>query len=85
MKIQEKRSDMGNYSQAKPRVDGSQAGWSLPRKYYKDPSIYAREVENIILDSWIFAGHVSQVPNVGDYFLYNLLDESAIVVRTSGG
>ena len=85
MKIQEKRANMGDYSQAALRRDGSKTGWSLDRKYYKDPSIFDREVEKIIYDSWVFAGHVSQIPNVGDYFLYNLLDESAIIVRTSDG
>lgn len=85
MKVQEKRAQMGTFKAAGPRPDGSAAGLSLARKYYKDPEIYAREVDNIILNCWIFAGHVSQIPNVGDYFLFNLLDESAIVVRTKDG
>jgi len=85
MCAQEKRADMGDYSETGMRPDGSSPGWSLERKYYKDPAIFDREVESIINDCWIFAGHVSQIPNVGDYFLYNLLDESAIIVRTSDG
>lgn len=76
---------MGNYAQAAPRRDGSEAGWSLAQKYYKDKSIYEREVEKIILNCWVFAGHVSQIPHTGDYFLYNLLEESIIVVRTADG
>jgi phenylpropionate dioxygenase-like ring-hydroxylating dioxygenase large terminal subunit len=83
MKVQEKRANMGNYAQAGLRRDGTKAGWSLGRDYYKDPTIFEREKEKIIYDSWIFAGHVSQIPNKGDYFLYRLLDESAIIVRTS--
>lgn len=69
----------------KVRADGSKAGWSLGRKYYKDPAIFEREKEAIIYNNWLFAGHVSQIPNTGDYFLFNLLDESAIIVRTKDG
>ncbi|MCC3862093.1 aromatic ring-hydroxylating oxygenase subunit alpha [Pseudemcibacter aquimaris] len=64
------------------RADGSKSGWSMPRQFYKDPSIFEREKEAIIYNSWIFAGHASQIPNVGDFFLFNLLDESIILVRT---
>ena len=83
MRIQKKRANMGAYKKSEPRPDGSTPGWSLARKYYKDPAIFDREVESIIHNTWVFAGHVSDIPSVGDYFLYNLLDESAIIVRTS--
>ena len=63
------------------RIDGSVSGWSLARKFYKDPEIFEIEKEKIIFNNWIFAGHVSQIPNAGDYFLFNLLEESAIIVR----
>ena len=33
------------------------------------------------MDSWLFIGHQSEIPNKGDYFVYNLLSESVIVVR----
>ncbi|MDG1438705.1 MAG: Rieske 2Fe-2S domain-containing protein, partial [Emcibacteraceae bacterium] len=69
----------------KTRANGSKSGWSLPREYYKDPAIFEREKEAIIYNSWIFAGHVSQIPNVGDYFLFNLLEESIILVRQKDG
>ena len=85
MKLQEKRENMGQYEAAGKRPDGSPSGWSLARQYYKDPAIFDRELGTIIYNSWLFAGHDSQIPNVGDYFLFNLLDESAIVVRTSDG
>lgn len=85
MKIQEKRINMGNYDEVGLRHDGTEAGWSMGRKYYKDPDIFEQEKEKIIYDSWVFAGHLSQIPNVGDYFLYSLLDENAIIVRSSDG
>ncbi len=67
------------------RANGSKHGWSLAGEYYKDPAIFQKEIDKIIFNTWIFAGHVSQIPNTGDYFLFNLLDESAIIVRTNDG
>ncbi|MGY8985748.1 MAG: aromatic ring-hydroxylating oxygenase subunit alpha [Sphingomonadales bacterium] len=69
----------------KNRIDGSIPGFSLARKFYKDPDIFQKEIKEIIHNSWVFAGHTSQIPNVGDYFLFKLLNESAIVVRTKEG
>ncbi|WND02935.1 aromatic ring-hydroxylating dioxygenase subunit alpha [Temperatibacter marinus] len=83
MKVQEKRASMGDYASRPRRADGSQPGWSLPRRAYKDPAIYEQEKEAIFYNSWIFAGHVNDIPGVGDYFLYTLLDETAIIVRSS--
>ena len=82
MTSQEQNIGIGQFKNSKPRPDGSTPGWSLSREYYKDPSIFEREKEKIIYNSWIFAGHVSQIPNIGDFFRFNLLDESAIIVRT---
>jgi phenylpropionate dioxygenase-like ring-hydroxylating dioxygenase large terminal subunit len=67
------------------RIDGSKKGWSLPQSYYKDPEIFELEKKAIIFNTWIFAGHASQIPNPGDYFLFNLLEESAIIIRSDDG
>jgi phenylpropionate dioxygenase-like ring-hydroxylating dioxygenase large terminal subunit len=83
MKLQKKREDMGKYQSKAARIDGSSPGWSLDRCYYKDPVIYAKELDKIIFNSWVFAGHVSQVPKPGDFFLFTLADESIIIVRTA--
>jgi len=76
---------MSENKTGKIRADGSKSGWSMERKYYKDPAIFEREKDAIIYNNWLFAGHASQIPETGDYFLFNLLDESAIIVRTSDG
>ena len=55
--------------------------WSLKQEFYKQADIYEREIEKIYMDSWLFIGHDSQIPNKGDYFVYNLLSESVIVIR----
>ena len=60
-------------------------GRSLEQRFYTDPEIYALELENIVTRTWIFAGHQSQLAAAGDYFVLNVANESAIVVRNSDG
>jgi len=60
-------------------------GWSLEQGFYKNPEVYRAEQERIFRKHWIFAGHTSQIPNVGDYFLLEIDAESIIVVRSNSG
>ena len=55
--------------------------WSLKQEFYKQTDIFELEIKKIYMDSWLFIGHQSEIPNKGDYFVYNLLSESVIVVR----
>lgn len=57
----------------------------LPQYFYRSPVTYRRELENIFFRSWLYAGHVSQIPEPGDYFLYEIAEESVIVARGSDG
>ena len=48
------------------------------------PGIYFDlECETMLRDNWYMAGHVSRIPDVGDYFLWEIMNESIIVVRSS--
>lgn len=62
-------------------VDSHVNGTSLERAFYTDAEIYQREIEEIYLKSWIYAGHVSEIPKTGDWFLFEMGDESVIMVR----
>ncbi|NNL95507.1 MAG: aromatic ring-hydroxylating dioxygenase subunit alpha [Xanthomonadales bacterium] len=55
---------------------------SLDRAFYTDPEIYQREIDLIFLRSWQYAGHVSEVPRRGDWFLFEFGNESVIIVRS---
>jgi phenylpropionate dioxygenase-like ring-hydroxylating dioxygenase large terminal subunit len=57
----------------------------LPRYFYRSEVVYRTELDNLFFRSWLYAGHVSQVPNAGDYFLYTIAEESVIVVRGEDG
>jgi len=55
----------------------------MPREFYRDPDIYERDIEQIFLKSWLYAGHQSEIPGVGDWFLFELAGESVIIVRNA--
>lgn len=56
---------------------------SLAQAFYRDPEIYEREIERIFLRSWLYAGHISEIPNVGDWFLFEFDKESVVIMRSS--
>jgi phenylpropionate dioxygenase-like ring-hydroxylating dioxygenase large terminal subunit len=56
---------------------------ALEQAFYTDADIYERDVKLIFLKSWLYAGHISEIPNVGDWFLFELAGESVIIIRSS--
>ena len=40
-----------------------------------------REWEGVWTRTWLFAGLASDVPDVGDYFLYEIGEESIVITR----
>jgi phenylpropionate dioxygenase-like ring-hydroxylating dioxygenase large terminal subunit len=66
-------------------MDSWQPGHALPRAVYHDPEIYDSEIRRIFMKCWQYVGHVSQIPDKGDYFLFEIADESVIVVRDGDG
>ena len=63
-------------------VDAHVEGTSLEQAFYTDADIYEREISEIYLKSWLYAGHSSEIPNVGDWFLFEFGQESVIIVRS---
>jgi Rieske 2Fe-2S family protein len=57
------------------------AGFSLLQDFYRNPDIYARDIERIHMRQWLCVGHESRIPNPGDYFVHEIAGESLIVVR----
>ncbi len=66
-------------------IASQKPGHSLDQRFYTDPAIYDLEVEKIVNRNWILAGHVSQLPEPGDFKVLNVAKESAIIVRGKDG
>ncbi|MDB5364595.1 MAG: ribosomal subunit interface protein, partial [Rhodospirillales bacterium] len=52
---------------------------------YTDPALFEIEMERIFGRAWIYVGHESQVPNVGDYHQALIGKESVFMVRAQDG
>lgn len=55
---------------------------ALDQDFYTDSDIYARDVSRIFMHSWLYAGHLSEIPKLGDWFLFELANESVIIIRS---
>ena len=56
-------------------------GFSLEPAFYNSGEIFREDVHQVFLANWLFAGHANAIPKPGDYFLFELADESFIVIR----
>ena len=55
----------------------------IPKERYYDPDFYALEAEQLWPRVWQMACRLEEIPGVGDFAEYEILDQSVIVVRTS--
>ncbi len=53
----------------------------LPAWTYNSDELTRLETEQVFLRHWMFVGHVSDLPNSGDYQCFEMGDERAVVVR----
>ncbi len=71
---------------AKRYASGWQPGTTIPAEYYLGQEQYERDEAFLKENQWMFADHVSRIPNAGDYFVYQFgRNESVIVVRNQAG
>lgn len=58
---------------------------TLAREYFTSDAIWQLEQERIFRRSWLLAGHVSELPDNGSYFLHECGNDSVIVLRDGSG
>ena len=54
---------------------------SLPGWLYRDEEFFAYEAKHLLRPSWQIVCHVNDIPKAGDYFTFEFLGESIIVLR----
>ncbi len=62
--------------------DGWTAGTTIPAEYYVDERHYVADERFLAENIWLYVDHESRIPNVGDYFVFEMgRSESVIIVR----
>ncbi len=64
---------------------GYRPGLTLDQAFYCDADVFEREVERLFTRDWLYAGHVSQLPEPGCHLVYDIAGESVIVSRDQEG
>lgn len=66
-------------------ISRQKEGYALDREFYTSEAVYERDIRDYWNESWIWVGHVCQIPSPGDYFLFDYGPESIIVARDRDG
>ena len=66
-------------------IKSRRTGYGLSGDFYRDSLLYHAELERIWRRGWLFAGHTCQIPEPGDYFTFEIDNDSLIVVRDDEG
>ena len=67
-----------------PATDDA-ACFTLPPEAYTDPDLFALEKERIFRREWLLIGRANDIPNPGDWFTFQVLDDPMLIVRGSDG
>jgi Rieske 2Fe-2S family protein len=69
----------------KPRSTLPTTAFTLPARYYTDPSIFDLERERFYRRRWVGVARLDEIPKRGDYLTREVAGDSLIVVRTDPG
>lgn len=58
---------------------------AISRHYYRDEEVVHRELRQIFGTSWLFVGHESEIPSVGDYVTRHMGADPVVVTRAESG
>lgn len=59
--------------------------YSLEQAFYTSEAVYRAELHRVFRRSWLYAGHISEIPRAGDYLTYSLGNDSVILIRGEDG
>ena len=57
----------------------------IPAKRYHDPEFFKLETERVWPHVWQMACRLEEIPNLGDYTVYNILEHSVLLINTKDG
>ena len=57
-----------NKEHIKSLINEQKINHTLDQSFYVNETIFKLDLENFFFKQWIFIGHISRIPNVGDFF-----------------
>lgn len=66
-------------------LSSHRSGYALAQGFYASQDVFERDVEAIMMQEWHFAALANEIPETGNYKIFELLKESVIVVRGNDG
>lgn len=67
------------------KIDGALPVRSLEARYYIDPLVFENEMQGLLSRTWQFAGHKTQLPEVGDYFSFEIAGQNLFAIHGQDG
>jgi Rieske 2Fe-2S family protein len=67
------------------QLGGHVPGYTLPQGLHLDPDVYQLELARIWRRNWLFAAHTAELRHAGDRAVFDVGDDSALVVRGEDG
>jgi len=78
-------SDCRSEMLAQIKTAQEKSGFALQRYFYRSQHVYETELSAIFFKSWIYAAHISEIPEPGDFTLFEMGEESFIITRDKAG
>ena len=65
-------------------LEQHQSGYSLPQAFYVEPHIFNADLDRIYRRHWLLAGPTCRVARAGDYFTYQIANDSIFFSLMAG-
>ena len=59
----------------------TRVGYSFDQEFYTSDAVFDADMAKVVSRKWLLAGHISRIPEKGDYFLFRVGREQIIVIR----
>ncbi len=69
------------YRSNPPAVAALVRDFEIHRDCYISDEVFALEMEHLFNNTWVYVGHTSQVPQVGDFYATTVGDQPVVMVR----
>ena len=70
---------------ARAEAQKQRHGFAIDPYFYRSRVTFEKELDSILFRSWLYAGHVSQIPQPGDFLQYELGEDAVIISRDLEG